>query len=183
MLDSDDRKASDDGGESEVWLLDRNALCRMLARDSEAYLLGKLAEQIDARHERVPVWAWTNLLAHGSEGDLVAERRSPITNTYADEVTWREARSYLAGEVVDLSEVHGPLDEIQRKVLVPLELELASNVEVEWWNPAQWVKAVRRRLAEYRLALDRAELRNRSSPRGAHLTAGAAVGRGPVAAS
>jgi len=143
--------------------------------DSEAFLLGHLAEEIDRRQKRVPVWAWTNLLAHGSEEDLHAERQAPRIRQSVSGDRWRAARSYLAEEV-DLAERCGPLTALQHKVLVPLELELASSAEVDWWGPGQWVNAVRARLAVYRLLREREELRSRSWL--ARETSSPVVGRG-----
>lgn len=147
-----------------MWLLDRNTLSRTLVGESEAFLIGQLAEQIDRNGERVPVWAWTNLLAHGSAADLETERQVPYIRVNTPGERWRAARSYLAEEVSDLAEGDEPLVEIQRKVLVPLELELASRNEVDWWGTGQWVNAVRERLAEHQRVRERVKLRARPSP-------------------
>ena len=77
---------------------------------------------------------------------------------------WCEARSYLAAEVLDLVREFGPLDEIQRTVLVPLELELASCTDVAWWGPRQWVTGVEGALSRRRRRCRRAVPRE-----GAHL--------------
>jgi hypothetical protein len=58
----------------------------------------------------------------------------------ADE--WRLARSHLAARVLELAETDAPLEDVQRSVLVPLELELASRAEVAWWGPGQLVASV-----------------------------------------
>jgi hypothetical protein len=145
-----------------VWPLEHSSQSRTLVADSEAFLLGDLAEEMDGRQGRVPVWTWTNLLAHGSEDDLHAVGQGPRVRLSASADRWRAARSYLVEEVFDLAERYGPLTELQHKVLVPLELELASSAEVDWWGPGQWVNAVRARLAEYRLLREREELRARS---------------------
>ena len=39
----------------------------ILATECGAFLDGTLAEYWDERGVDVPIWAWTNLLAHGSE--------------------------------------------------------------------------------------------------------------------
>lgn len=145
-----------------MWPHERAAMSRTLVAECEAFLHGHLAEEIDGRAERVPVWAWTNLLAHGSETDLQAERRAPYRRVNASNERWRAARSYLAEEVSDLAEKDDPLIEIQRKVLVPLELQLAARSEADWWGPGQWVSEVRKRLAEHERLRDRARLRART---------------------
>jgi hypothetical protein len=48
-----------------------------LVDDCEAFLAGSYAEQLLHRDERVPVWAWANLLAHGTEEAIRAAARQP----------------------------------------------------------------------------------------------------------
>jgi len=60
---------------------------------------------------------------------------------------WSQARSYLAGEVVDRAHRNGPLGKVQVRVLVPLESDLASRPKVDWWRPGEWVTAVLASLA------------------------------------
>jgi hypothetical protein len=45
-----------------------------LVDETEAFLGGRFVERAEARGDFVPVWAWTNLLAHGSDKDLRAEQ-------------------------------------------------------------------------------------------------------------
>lgn len=73
----------------------------------EAFLAGRLAEQVQARAAHVPVWAWTNRLAHGAEQDLSSERAAQLgpSATAVDE--WWKARSYLAAHVLDLAATYG----------------------------------------------------------------------------
>jgi len=111
------------------------------------------------------VWVWTNLLAHGSEESLVAERRVAPFRMMTAEDRWHAARSYLAGEVLDLAEHYGPLLSLQRNVLVPLELQFASDPAVSSWGPRQWVESVRRKLAEHCRACQREERRTLSQAR------------------
>lgn len=122
-----------------------------LAADCEAYLQGRLAEHVDARGERVPVWAWTNLLAHGRPSDL---RRASAGHRVGPPGTrkWRAARGYLAVEVLEAAERQGSLSDLQASVLVPLELSLAGRSEVVHWNCSRWVHAVRSALAQQRHA-------------------------------
>ena len=119
--------------------------------DAEAFLLGRLAERSEMLTGCVPVWAWTNLLAHGSEKDLRAESAATWQQGTAS-LKWREARSYLAGEVLRWAEVYGSLGEAQEALLVPLELRLASSTEVRRWWPGRWVMAVEGALARKRPA-------------------------------
>jgi hypothetical protein len=133
----------------------REPWCGQLVADCEAFLSGQLAERVEMQAVRVPVWAWTNLLAHGTEGDLRSECTTAHKrrNTLADE--WRDARAYLAGEVLQLSDHQSSLSEMQHAVLVPLELDLASCVGTEGWGPCQWVASVEEALCRYRRTVRR----------------------------
>jgi len=113
-----------------------------LAEECEAFLSGGLVEHIESR--RAPVWTWTNLLAHGTEEELRAESFA----SSSDE--WRKARAYLASSLLALASTCGPLEEIQKRVLIPLELELAARPEVEAWEPRGWASAVERAFEAYR---------------------------------
>ena len=117
--------------------------------DSEAFLLGRYAERLESRAMAVPSWAWTNALAHGSLADLrrVAEGGGA---SRASERRWREARAYLASELLETAGRRGSLAEVQREVLAPLELRLAARHDVRSWTPGRWVVAVRSSLDAYR---------------------------------
>lgn len=122
---------------------------RLLVEDSEAFLLGGLAERLEQQGLGVPTWAWTNLLAHGSYSDLSTEatttpKGNPATRDF------RRSRAYLAAEV--LAVVHGPrsLVELQRRVLQPMELELSETLRVMWWRPSDLAGHVNSVLAPYR---------------------------------
>jgi hypothetical protein len=113
-----------------------------LVEECAAFLNGRLVDLMATR--RVPVWAWTNLLAHGSAEQLQAERFAACTDD------WRRARASLASSLLSVASVYGPLSEIQRRVLVPLEFDLAARPEVEAWGPEGWASAVERALEAYR---------------------------------
>src|ERR1700722_20048331 len=109
-----------------------------IARESEAFLLGSLVEYWDDRGIDVTVWAWMNLLAHGTARQ-VAEGLFRPDNPRRVGRSWRVARSYLAFEVLDLTDVEFTLAELQASVLIPLELEMAARADVAGWTPRQWV--------------------------------------------
>jgi hypothetical protein len=133
------------------WFSERRAerWGRELAQESAAYLLGRLADRSVIRGRRVPVWAWTNLLAHGAARDLARERdlRRPRGG---GEAAWQRARGVLAGRVLDLSASGGDLEALQREVLQPLETRLAARREVAEWLPEQWMAVVLEALDERR---------------------------------
>jgi hypothetical protein len=107
----------------------------------EALLGGSYAEYLERRYHRVPAWAWTNLLAHGTEEELRHAARSRH-RTFWDVNVWRHARSYLAGEVLDAADQAGSLCSVQTAVLVPLELELISWVPAQRCCAGEWATRV-----------------------------------------
>jgi hypothetical protein len=113
----------------------------VLALECEAYLHGTLAEFWEEQGTAVPVWTWTNLLAHGTESrihDSVYRASKPRWTGRS----WRIARSYLAYQLLDFALEDFALEEFQSTMLVPLELELAARPEVEGWTPRRWVDTV-----------------------------------------
>lgn len=119
-----------------------------LVEECEGFLAGRLVDRLEGR---VPVWAWTNLLAHGSEEDLRAETLQP----WSDE--WRIARASLASSLLVLASTYGPLEEVQRRLLIPLELDLAARAEVAGWEPRGWASTVTQAIESYRRQCRRSE--------------------------
>jgi len=131
----------------DVWRPEHNAGAVELVADCEAFLLGRYAEELSARGAPVPVWAWTNLLAHGSEEDLAASAASLGS---AGASPWRAARARLAGELLSATGPDCALTELQGAVLAPLELSLAAREAVERWDRRTWLSTVRAALRAYR---------------------------------
>jgi hypothetical protein len=107
---------------------------RTLIEECEAFLSGRYVELCEFRGDAVPVWAWLNLLAHGTDDDLrtVAAQRASADR-------WRQARTFLAGELLDLVDLAGAggpsLPLLQRDALVPFELDLISCPGASAWQP------------------------------------------------
>ena len=113
----------------------------VLVRECEAFLEGTLAEHLDERGIVVPVWAWTNLLAHGGSEQITDCVCSP-NELHRSDRDWSVARALIAFEIFDLMEAGYPLEELQEDVLIPLELEMAARPEVSRWTPRQWLDTV-----------------------------------------
>lgn len=109
-----------------------------LVDESEAFLTGHLVERLVSHDETVPPWAWMNLLAHGTQAELAAASRSREPHPL---ITWRSVRSRLATEVLDIAPCRGGLAQLQRDLLIPLELELASR-DSRSWTPWHLVSRV-----------------------------------------
>ena len=138
----------------------RRVRCGNEVEECEAFLTGHLAEAMVRRGEYVRPWIWINLLAHGSERELrelggLGGRREQErwSRTAAGPVgpatSWRDARSYLAGEVLELADACCSLGEVQRSTIIPLELDLASRTELAWWRPHEWVIVVEAALSNH----------------------------------
>jgi hypothetical protein len=140
-------------GERIVHNGEQDAAYGTIALESEAFLLGGLVDYWDAKGMEVPVWAWMNLLAHGTVrriGECVLRPDKPRRVGRS----WRLARSYLAFEVLDLTDMEFTLAELQSSVLIPLELEMAARPDVAGWTPRQWVDLVEDALRNKLWALD-----------------------------
>ena len=125
-----------------------------IALESEAFLLGSLVEFWDEKGIDVPVWAYMNLLAHGTVRQI-GECIFGDNNPGRTGLGWRVARSYLAFDVLDLTDLEFTLAELQSSVLIPLELEMAARPDVADWTPRQWVNLVEDTLRHAFWALDR----------------------------
>jgi hypothetical protein len=132
---------------------EQDAAYGTIALESEAFLLGSLVEYWDDKGMEVPVWAWMNRLAHGTVrqiGECVTRSDKPRRAGRS----WRVARSYLAFELLDLTDLECTLGELQSSVLIPLELEMAARPDVAGWTPRQWVDLVEDALRHNLWALD-----------------------------
>jgi hypothetical protein len=115
-----------------------------IVAECEAFLTGHLVEHTRGATGFVSPWTWTNLLAHGTEDELRAAIAKPSRDR------WEAARALLADDLLDLAGSPEDLREIQRTVLVPLELELASRSVTRSWEPQRWAGAVSAVLREVR---------------------------------
>ena len=123
-----------------------------LVADAEIVLAGRYADHLLEHRRPVPAWAWTNLLSHASAQELHRTRISHMRRAVGPCAVWLSARAYLAGEVLDAAARQGSLEELQAEVLVPVELALMSEADVEHAEPApsEWVSAVLSALAKHR---------------------------------
>jgi hypothetical protein len=128
-------------GERNVQNSEQETAYGTIALECEAFLGGTLAEYWDDKGMEVPVWTYMNLLAHGDArriGECVLRPDWPRRASRS----WRVARSYLAFEVLDLTDLEFTLADLQATVLIPLELEMAARADVAGWTPRQWVDMV-----------------------------------------
>ncbi len=123
------RRRRDDDGEDQV------------AAECAAFLSGTLVERLEADGRAIPVWAWTNLLAHGSAELIAGSNTRPCRHRLLLR-SWWTARAQLADLILEMTRGQCTIDELQESVLIPLELDLSSRAEVSFWNHHQWMDTV-----------------------------------------
>jgi hypothetical protein len=107
-----------------------------VADECEAFLVGTYWFYLTARRREPPLWTYINRLAHAAPDAVLALAGAPETLTpeRVEEpvLDWLDVEGAVADQVVALT--HGDLAEIrelQRRVLIPLELALASEPNVD----------------------------------------------------
>jgi hypothetical protein len=125
-----------------MWRRDGSVEGHGVADECEAFLAGRYLELLERNEALVPQWAWMNRLAHGTTADLEAIATHDATPRDRLSQAWADARSYLAAEVLDAYGRAGTLLTLQRRALVPLELQLASPTSPPVRRPADWVGMV-----------------------------------------
>jgi hypothetical protein len=125
----------------------RNSREDELADECAAFLTGVLADRWEAAGVTVPIWAWTNLLAHGSR-DMMADAVSRPSRHRLLTRWWWIARAELADLILKMT-AGSSLSDLQESVLIPLELDLVDRTDVPFWTTRQWVNAVTAELHRY----------------------------------
>jgi hypothetical protein len=111
-----------------------------LADQCAAFLTGTLTDRLETDGLAVPIWAWTNLLAHGSR-DMIADAVSRPSRHRLLNRLWWIARAQLADLILGMTD-RISLRDLQESVLIPLELELAARTDVPFWTARRWVNTV-----------------------------------------
>ncbi len=125
---------------------------RVLVSESEAFLLGHYAQYLGLQHRPVPAWAWLNALAHGGEADIssLATSEPPRRALPSDTTVWQQALAFLAQELISQAARRGrPVADLQRSMLVPIELELAGRPAQSSIEPGTVVSRVLTVLAQH----------------------------------
>lgn len=106
----------------------------------EAYRAGRYAEHLLDLGAAVPGWAWVNALAHGNVLDIAAAALASPTPAGVPEPyrPWFRARGAMAQAVMRITVRRGTkLREVQRAVLLGMELELAATGDVLERGPVE----------------------------------------------
>ena len=89
----------------------------------------------------IPGWAWLNVLAHGTE-DQITSLADPSSSRHDAHfgADWQSVLALLAVETLGLARTTGrPVAEIQRSILVEVELALAGEGRKRWLGPNEVV--------------------------------------------
>jgi hypothetical protein len=98
--------------------------------------------------ELAPVWVAVNALAHS---DLYHLRALAHDRTRLARDTWGEWFTRLASEIAELAATEDELVEVQREILVPLELQLLDDRVAMPSTPDQVLAAIGEALGDRRL--------------------------------
>ncbi|HLI15763.1 MAG TPA: hypothetical protein VKV23_06905 [Acidimicrobiales bacterium] len=101
----------------------------LLLAECDRFLDGSIAEVLSEADGSVPAWAWMNCLAHASRQRLHALAERPADVADRPELwAWHRTVAFLAEEVLLTAERSAtPVEALQRRVLVPLELRLGAQ--------------------------------------------------------
>ena len=126
-----------------MWRTRNRAWEEEFVAECEVFLSGHYAQWLAEENRTVPVWAWLNVLAHGSDDDITAlATGEPPSRRSQSACVWQQALAFLAQELTSQATRRGySLADIQRSTLVPLELELAGRrplapASLPIWSPA-----------------------------------------------
>jgi hypothetical protein len=97
---------------------------REVVREAQCLLEGRTLEGYITRRERVPAWSLVALLGHASRFDLV-RLASP---TSQDPAGWSGTVARLARDLIGMTWDDRSLVRVQRRSLVPLELNLLGGL-------------------------------------------------------
>ncbi len=103
----------------------QNAGGRDVVREAERILEGRTLESYIARRERVPAWSLIALLGHANRLDLL---RLSSPTAAPDPNGWSGTVARLAADLLVLTWDDASLVRLQRRSLVPLELNMLGGM-------------------------------------------------------
>ena len=116
-----------------------NVDTREVVQEAERLLDGRTLERYIARRERVPAWSLIALLGHATRMDLM-RLGSPAAGP--DPAGWSGTVARLGRELVEATTDDTSLIRLQRRSLVPLELNLLGGYVAPPGTPAELYEMV-----------------------------------------
>jgi hypothetical protein len=136
-----DGRGDDTGSESDP--------AGSVSDECEAYLAGQLSAYLIDRGRPVPPYAWLNQVAHATPTELAVIAAGNPQGVQPK--SWRRAAAYLAESLLRLAHDSGrPVAELQRELLVPLEIELAGDSSSSEMESADIVRLAFSRFSDFR---------------------------------
>jgi hypothetical protein len=122
----------------------------LLVRECEDFLAGQSALALRESGTPVPPWAWLNMLAHATRQELVRVAVHGLEDENVPEA-WERAVAMIAREVLALADERAcATGDVQRDVLVPIELEMTHELGWATVAPGLLVMHVVAALGAYR---------------------------------
>jgi hypothetical protein len=94
-----------------------------LSEECSTFLAGAYREYLEIRGGSIPAWAWINVLAHGTRGDIEV-----AASQCGDDTPVALVGEMAAAMVAALGRGECLVD-LQRNTLIPLELALTATVD------------------------------------------------------
>ena len=118
-----------------------------VGNECEAFLAGRLAAYLRDTGRPIPPAGWLNQVAHATTGELVDLASGDAYG--ARPATWHRAVGYLSRSLLERARETGrPIAQLQRDLLVPLELELIGDTDAVHLDPSDIIRLALARLYE-----------------------------------
>jgi hypothetical protein len=115
--------------------------------ECEAFLAGQLGAYLHRSGRPISPAGWLNQLVHGTTNELAL--MAVGSHPSLDPSNWQQAMAYLARSLLERARDTGrPIGELQRELLLPLELELLGNPDAVDFDPADVIRLTLARLYE-----------------------------------
>lgn len=116
-----------------------SAAARGVVREAERLLGGRTLESFIGRRQKVPAWTLVALLGHATRSDLL-RLASPLAGP--DPVGWSGTVARLAADLFAMTVDDASLVRLQRRSLIPLELQMLGRMVAPPATPAELFEMV-----------------------------------------
>ena len=107
--------------------------------EAQRVLTGRTVDSFIARRDRVPVWSLVALLGHATRAELARLAADAVAR---DPYGWSATVGRLASELLAVTWDERSLLRLQRRSLVPLELELLGGLAAPPCSPTELYEMV-----------------------------------------
>lgn len=125
------RHARQSGHDSPQPTRDERVMDPAIENEFDAYLAGRYVEWARSRGRSVPTWAWVNRVAHATMPELERLVHPSFQSADGDVRLWDRVVTFLAEEILNRATDEPSLQDVQQRVLIPVELCLAEDWAIE----------------------------------------------------